>query len=379
MNCFKEAENLYDELVRIRRKIHRHPETGNREFKTAALIEDYLNALGIETRRLSETAVMGILDLGREGKTIALRADMDALPVNENTGCSFSSETPGLMHACGHDVHTAALLGAAKLLSLHKDELSGQVRFFFEPDEEDNGGAKRMIGAGCMEGVSAVYGAHVDPDLPLGCVGIRFGKFYAASNIFNITITGKSAHGADPEKGIDALLCAAKLTVSIKELPKLFPKGEAVLSVGTLTAGTARNIIADKACMTGRIRTLGNDVRDGMLSAFKETIARVTGEFKTETEIEISSSHNGIVNTDEQTCLVKDALSLVPEIKTVEIEKPRMTSEDFGFFIDEAAGSFYHIGAGCRYPLHSDKFLPDDRALITACAAHLAVAAKELS
>ena len=379
MTILQEAEKISDELAAVRHDIHMHPETGNNEFRTAALIENYLSALGIETKRLTDTALMGILNGSKPGKTIAFRADMDALPVSESTGCSFASQTEGVMHACGHDVHTAALLGAAKLLSMHKKDLCGSVRFFFEPDEEDNGGAKRMIDAGCMEGVSAVYGAHVDPNLPLGSIGVYYGKFYAASNIFNITVTGKSAHGAQPEKGIDALLAAAKMITGIKELPQRFPEGEAVLSVGTFNSGTARNIIADKAAFTGIIRTLGNDVRDGMLKSFRQVINIVSAEIGTTTDIYINSTHNGIVNTDRETALVEKAVNDLEGIETVRIKKPFMTSEDFGFFIDEAAGSFYHIGAGSPYPLHSCSFLPDDRAIAIAAAVHTAVALKELA
>lgn len=379
MTILQEAENISDELAAIRHDIHMHPETGNNEFRTAALIEDYLSTLGIETKRLTETAVMGILNGSKPGRAIGFRADMDALPVTEATGCSFTSQTKGIMHACGHDVHTAALLGAAKLLSMHKEKLNGSVRFFFEPDEEDNGGARRMIEAGCMEGVNAVYGAHVDPNLPLGTVGVHYGKFYAASNIFNITVTGKSAHGAQPEKGIDALLAAAKMVTGIKELPQRFPEGEAVLSVGTLNSGTARNIIADKATFTGIIRTLGNDVKDGMLDSFRQVINIVSAEIGTTTDIYINSTHNGIVNTDRETALVEDTVKNLEGIEAVRIKKPFMTSEDFGFFIDEAAGTFFHIGAGSPYPLHSCSFLPDDRATVITAAVHTAVALKELA
>lgn len=379
MNFLKEAENLYDELTALRHSIHRRPEIGGREFLTASLIEQYLNGLGIKTERLSATAILGTLEFDRPGKTIAFRADMDALPVTEITGCDFASETPGIMHACGHDVHTSALLGTAKLLSLHKSELSGCVKFFFEPDEEGDGGAGCMIDAGCMEGVSAVYGAHMDPALELGSVGVRYGKFYAASNMFNVTIHGKSAHGAMPEKGIDALLCAAKIICALKELPKSFPEGEAVLSVGTIASGSARNIIADTAVFTGIIRTLGNDVRDGMLYEFKKIINDVCASFGAAAETEMISTHNGIVNTQKETDLAKEAFEGIDGIKVVEIEKPLMISEDFGYFIDEAAGSFYHIGAGSSHCLHSASFLPDDRAVIITAAAHTAVAFKELS
>lgn len=380
MDLIKEAYNISEEIIEIRRRIHQNPEMGNQEFETSALIENYLKGLGLETSRPTETAIMGILKGKAPGKTIGFRADMDALPVTENTGCSFASKIQGRMHACGHDVHTSGLLGAAKLLSLHKDELKGNVRFFFEPDEEGEGGAERMVQAGCMEGVSAAYGAHVSPALPLGTVGVRFGKFYAASHKFNVTVKGKSAHGAEPEKGIDALVAACEMVQALKKLPAGFPKGEAVLSVGTFNSGTARNIISDKAEFTGIIRTLGKDVREGMIDAFNKTINEISSRYGTVCEVKIFSSHYGITNTDKETRLAEEAFKTLPGIKVVEIEEPTLTSEDFGFFADAAgAGSFYHIGAGSSYPLHSDKFLPDDKAALYAAACHAAVALKELS
>lgn len=379
MNFLAEANSILDELSEIRHAIHENPEAGGHEFKTAALAENFLNDLGIKTRRVSGTAVIGSLEFDRPGKTIAFRADMDALPVTENTGCDFSSENPGFMHACGHDVHTAALLGAAKLLALHKDELSGCVNFFFESDEEGKGGAEKLIDAGCMEGVSSVYGAHVDPALPLGTIGYRFGKFYAASYMFDVTVSGKSAHGASPEKGIDALLCAAEMVTALKELPKSFPEGETVLSTGTFESGTARNIIADRAKFKGIIRTLGSEAQDEMLAMFKETVERTAAKAGAKAEICLYSTHHGIVNSERETLLAKKAFEDIKGIRAVEIKKPLLISEDFGSFIDEAAGSFYHIGAGSSFSLHSDRFLPKDEAIATAAAAHLAIAFKELA
>ena len=165
-----------EEIMGLRETIHRHPETGNKEYSTADLIENYLGGLGIETERLLDTAVKGVLQGHSGDRTVALRADMDALPVDEATGAAFASEVPGVMHACGHDVHTAAALGAARILSEIKDDLDGNVVFLFQPDEEGRGGAERMITEGCMEGVDAIFGAHVSPDMPAGNIGVRYGK-----------------------------------------------------------------------------------------------------------------------------------------------------------------------------------------------------------
>ena len=195
-----QADAIAGELAELRHAFHRCPELGNREHRTAARIEAYLRGLGIPTARLLDTAVVGTLAGGLPGKTVALRADMDALPLTEATGADFASENPGCMHACGHDVHMTAALGAARLLAARRESLRGTVVFLFQPDEEGRGGAERMIAAGALEGVDAVFGAHVSPELPLGQVGVRCGKFYAAPDTFRVVVHGVSAHGATREK-----------------------------------------------------------------------------------------------------------------------------------------------------------------------------------
>ena len=370
-----EAKRLSADICRVRASIHRFPELGNREFKTAETVEAFLHDCGIETVRLTETAVMGILRGAGGGKTVALRADMDALPICEQTGADFASETEGVMHACGHDVHTAALLGAAKLLSLYRERFCGEVRFLFEPDEEGSGGAERMIAAGALQGVNAVFGAHVSPELPVGKVGVRFGKFYAASDVFTVTVHGKSAHGAEPEKGIDALSAAAQMIPHLKALPETRGGDRAVLSVGSFHAGTAGNIIADKAEFSGIIRTLGRENRAAMKDAFRKTVHDIAKKCGATAEILLRESYGGVVNADAETefvrrtavdCLGADAVCI--------LDTPTMTTEDFGCFLDVVPGSFYHIGAGCTAPLHSQEFLPSDDALLTAAALHAAVA-----
>ncbi|MBQ6403128.1 MAG: amidohydrolase, partial [Oscillospiraceae bacterium] len=256
-----EAAELESELTSLREAFHRTPELGNHEFKTAERIEHTLRALGLRPRRVLDTGVVATLHGSRPGPTIALRADMDALPVQETTGAPFASEIPGVMHACGHDVHITSALGAAMLLSRHRDSLCGSVRFVFQPDEEGEGGAERMIASGCMKGVAATFGGHVTPDLPAGTVGVRYGKFYAASDTFQIRLYGRAAHGAEREKGIDALEAGALLVQELIRLPERLTGERSVVSVGTFRAGTARNIVADEAVITGIMRTLGDEAR----------------------------------------------------------------------------------------------------------------------
>ena len=368
------ARALAPELNELRRTIHRHPELGNQEYRTAALVEKTLQRCGLTTRRLLDTAVVGVLRGGLPGPCAALRADMDALPVREETGAAFASEIPGVMHACGHDVHTAAALGAAKLLAARRDTLPGSVVFLFQPDEEGSGGAARMIREGCLEGVDAVFGAHVSPDLPAGRAGFRYGKFYAASDMFTVTLKGRSAHGAERERGIDALEAAAALVTALLKLPDSFPGERSVVHVGTLRAGTAGNVVADAAELTGILRTLGQDTRAAMRERFVRTVEDLSARMGVTPEISLRESYPGVVNHDDMTALAEAAArTLLGPENVSRIPAPTMGTEDFGYFLLERPGCFYHIGAGCPLPLHNSGFLPDDDAVVTAAALHAAV------
>ena len=368
------AQAIAPELAELRHALHRCPELGNREFKTAGRIEAELAALGIPSRRLTDTAVVGTLVGGLPGKTAALRADMDALPLTEATGAGFASENPGVMHACGHDVHMTAALGAARLLAARREALAGAVVFLFQPDEEGRGGAERMIAAGALAGVDAVFGAHVSPQLPLGDVGVRYGKFYAASDTFRIVVHGVSAHAAEREKGVDALGAAADLATRLIALPESMPGERAVLTVGTLCAGTAENALADRAELSGILRTLGPEARSALKRRFRETVDAALAAWGATAEVELRESYPGVVNDDGMTALVERAArDLLGDAHVHVIDEPTMTTEDFGYFLMRRPGSYYHVGAGCPLPLHSTGFLPDDAAAVIAAAAHAAV------
>ena len=343
-NYLIEAQSIAPELTELRRTFHMDPELGNREFHTAERIE------------------------------AALRADMDALPLTEVTGADFASRNPGVMHACGHDVHMTAALGAARLLANRRQSLKGSVVFLFQPDEEGRGGAQRMIDAGALEGVDAVFGAHVSPDLPVGHVGVRYGKFYAASDTFKIVVRGVSAHGAEREKGIDALGAAAALVSRLIDLPKQLPGERAVLSVGSFHAGAVMNALADTAEFEGIIRTLGPAARTELKRLFRVAVDEVMAGWGATAEVNLRESYPGVVNDDAMTALVERAArGLLGGDRVRVIDKPTMTTEDFGYFLMEKPGSFYHIGAGCPLPLHNTAFLPDEQAPVAAAAVHAAV------
>ena len=368
-----EARAIAPELAALRESVHREPELGNREYKTSAKIEEYLHGLGIETERLLDTAVVGRLRGGLPGPTAALRADMDALPLTEATGAAFASQTPGVMHACGHDVHVAAALGAAKLLAAHRDELPGSVVFLFQPDEEGDGGAQRMIDAGALDSVDAVFGGHVSPELPAGTVGMRYGKFYAAADRFHIVLTGRSCHGAEREKGVDALAAAARLVTALLALPDETDE-RCVITVGTLHAGTAENIVPGSAELRGILRTLGPDARRTMRERITETVMDIARETGTEPDLKLFRGYPGVVNDNAMTELAEStARELLGRGNVREIGVPTMTTEDFGVFLAQKPGSYYHIGAGCPVPLHNPAFLPSPDAVVTAAALHAAV------
>lgn len=372
MDFLAKAEGLTEQLTIIRGYLHSHPELGNNEYLTSGFLEKELQKMGLEVKRILGTALVATLhSKGKNSvRKVAIRADMDALPIEEKTDCPFESATPGIMHACGHDLHMTASLGAALLLSQCKEDINGDVVFLFEPDEEGSGGAKRMIEAGALDGVSAVFGGHVEPSLPLGTVGVRYGKFYAASDVIAIKVHGRSCHGATPEQGADALLAASELALKLTSL-KPSSSDKAVLSIGQIKSGTACNVIADEAEIKGIVRTLGNEDRLEMIKLISSTIKEICSKYKVTADLDVYSSYSGIVNTRDETAMLENcARKVLGPDKVTRIEHPTMTTEDFGYFIDACSGSFCHIGVGCCEPLHSPYFLPDIKAAVPAAAVY---------
>lgn len=370
INC---VDEIFDEAVKMRRFLHENPELGNQEYKTTEYIKNCLNEYGIEVLSPLETGAVGILSCGN-GKTVALRADIDALPIKEETGLGFSSKNIGLMHACGHDMHTAALLAAAKILSQHKDELHGTVKFIFQPDEEGFGGAQRLIKAGVFESpkVDKVFGIHIRPEIKSGVVAVKYGKSYAASDIFTITVNGKSSHGAEPHNGMNALIAAANIAACLDGIVSrtVAPTDSAAVSVCTFESGTACNIIPEKAVLTGIIRTLGKNTRKKMKQAFLSCVMSTAAAYGCTADIEIRESYPGVVNNNREASFCEScARELFPEVCV--LDEPTLTTEDFGYYLDKADGCFYHVGAGSEYPLHNSKMSPDENCLKTMISMHV--------
>lgn len=376
IDFLNEAQELKNELFDLRKNFHREPELGNHEFKTASKIENFLNNLGIENHRILDTAIIADLNFKKSGKKIAFRADIDALPIQENTNVDFASQNPGIMHACGHDIHISALLGAALLLKNHENDLKGSVRFLFQPDEEGSGGAERMIKENCLENVNAVFGAHVSPEIPVGHIGVKYYDFYAAAELFDITIIGKSSHGAERYKGVDAIQSASEIVNEILSLND----SNSVVSVGTFNAGSARNIISDRAKITGIVRTFGIENREALKKQILEKTRNVCIKHNSGYEAEFSHGYVGVINDEKMTDLVKiTAKNILGNNNVHIIQKHTFMTEDFGYFLLKRPGSFYHIGAGCDLPLHNNSFLPDENSIIIGAAVHAAVAYKFLN
>lgn len=369
---YREARDLGPWLVETRRHFHRHPELGLEERETASYIEARLDDLGIEHARRG-TAVVGLLRGGRPGACVALRADIDALPLAEEGQSEYRSVNEGRMHACGHDAHMAIQLGAARILAGRRGSLPGSVKLLFQPAEETTGGAKAMIEDGCLENprVERVYGLHVMPYLPVGCVEVKKGALNGCSATLSIEVEGKSAHGAYPETGIDAVLIAANIVMSLNALVGRYvsPLEEAVISVGTISGGTAPNVIAERVRLEATLRATSAASRDALISRAGSVACGVASAYGGGASVKATLGYEALVNHDEAVDEIVLAASETLGPSSVRWKaKPSMGVEDFGYFIEERCGAFYHLGcgnesAGVVAPLHSTAFDIDEDCL----------------
>jgi len=375
-----EAEREW--IINKRRALHRVPEKGFAEFKTQKIIMDALDEIGVPYTT-ERTWVIGLIEGALPGETVALRADIDALPLDEPEGLSFRSEHPGMMHACGHDAHAAILLGAAKVLCGMKDSLHGRVKLFFQPAEESEGGAAPMVEAGAMENphVDRVYGLHVMPRLPVGVIETRPGTLNASTDTVLLTVRGKAAHGAYPETGCDAIVCAAQIVTALQTLVSrnLSPLSSAVLSFGVISGGTAQNIICDEVTLRGTLRTANRDIRAMMKQRIRETAEGIAQAMGCRAEANVFSGYAALVNDENEAArILRVGARLFGGDNAIIKPEPSMGGEDFSFFSDCAPSAFFHIGCSRAEnlpapPLHSKDFYLEEDCLVIGAMMHVAL------
>ncbi len=373
------ASEIFPETVSLRREIHLHPELSYEEVKTTALIEDYLRSLGIEPEPpFLETGVVALIRGEGErggGNLVALRADIDALPVTEENDHGFCSLEPGKMHACGHDMHTAMLLGAAKILAGMKEELNGDVLLIFQPAEEKTpGGAKPLIEAGLFRrfNPSVILGQHCFPNVATGKVALCKGSFMAATDELYFTITGQGGHASAPHKAADPVLAAAHIITAVQHLvSRVAPPHEpAVVSIASIHGGNAPNVIPGKVNMSGTMRTMNEDLRALLKERLRQTVMHVAEAFGVQAELEIRNGYPALVNDPQVTLQAVTACSEYLGRENVLQSEPLMTAEDFAYYLRERPGTFWQIGTGTPEQekgntLHSPTFNPEERALET--------------
>lgn len=374
-----EARSFLPWMVDIRRDLHQHPELGLEEHRTRRKVEEHLGELGIEfVGGLAGTGVLGLLPGTGVGKVAALRADLDALPLHDAKDVPYRSLVDGRMHACGHDVHTAILLGAARLLQPRLAKKPGMVKLIFQPAEETVGGARLLVEQGVLESprVDAIFGLHVDPGLEVGRFGLRYGQRNASSDNLAITIHGRSCHGAYPAAGVDAIVAAAQVIVALQSVisRNVDARSSAVLTLGTIEGGNQANIVAQRVHLVGTVRTLDRATRELVLRRIRECAEGVAAGMGARAEVAIDPSYDPVINDNPMVDVVRGcAERLVGEEGVAFFDRPNMGVEDFGFYLTHVPGAFYSLGVrndtrGIVHPVHNDRFDVDEQCLAYGAA-----------
>ncbi len=382
MKLYATIDNAMPELVAIRRDLHAHPELGLEERRTSVFIARHLEALGYRvTTGLAKTGVVGTLTNGTGSRSIGIRADIDALPIHEETGLDYASKTPGLMHACGHDGHTAMLLGAARALAERKN-FDGTIHLIFQPAEENFGGAKIMVEEGLFEKFpcDAVFALHNEPNLRFGQFALREGPVMAAVDEARITVHGRGGHGAEPQETADPIVCGASIVMALQSIVSrnIHPMDPAVVTVGAFHAGSASNIIPERAEIVVGIRSFDAAVRDELERRIR-TIAEAQAEsYGMRATVDYERSYDATVNHKAETDFVRDvAIRFAGADKVINLARPYMGSEDFAYMLKERPGTYFYLGGkatGEEKPLHhpgydfNDDLLPIGAAFWTELA-----------
>ncbi|HEX8163800.1 MAG TPA: amidohydrolase [Pyrinomonadaceae bacterium] len=353
------AEAMRAQLVAQRRDFHVHPELSNREERTGRVVAERLRALGLEDVRVNVAlhGVVAMLRGAKPGPVVAVRADMDALPIQEVNDVPYKSQTPGVKHACGHDVHTTVELGVAEVLSKMRGEMNGSVKFIFQPAEEgappgEEGGATLMIKEGALDNPrpAAIFGLHTEPNVQAGQIGYHSGPAMASSDTFSIVVKGRASHGAQPQNGIDSVVVASQCVLALQNIRsrRIDPLEPLVITVGTINGGTRFNVIAGEVKMTGTMRTLNNEVRERAVALMRETLQSVTQAYGATYELSFEGSNPVTYN---EPSLVEETLPTIRRVvgdKNTLVLKPFMPAEDFAHYQKIVPGFYYFLGVGNR-------------------------------
>ncbi|MGM0652952.1 MAG: M20 metallopeptidase family protein [Bacillota bacterium] len=375
MDIKEAAKAMHQEVIKWRRDLHRIPEIGFDLEQTSEYVKARLAEMDIAYTSAAKTGIIGLIEGSRPGPVLALRADMDALPIIEETGLPFASENNS-MHACGHDAHTAMLLGTAKILNDFREKLRGSVKLLFQPGEEGHGGAEKMVADGCLEDphVDAVVGLHVGqifPEVGTGQIGICKGPILAASTAFEVEVKGKSTHGALPHLGVDAITICAEMITALQKIVsrEIDPLGAAVLTVGKIKGGEAINIVTPRVKFSGDFRTLTEKDRSYVTARLEEICTSLARAHRAEAKVEILGGYPPTVNesaiVDKVTGAAEEVIGLD---NIVEIKKPNMGTEDMSLYLEKVPGAFFVLGTGnaekgITYPHHNSKFDLDEDVL----------------
>ena len=366
------AENLAPRLIEIRRHIHAHPELSGEEYQTSAYVAGVLSSCGLHvTEAVGKTGVVGDL-LVKSDRRIALRTDMDALPIQEMTQLDFTSRNPGVMHACGHDVHTTLGLGTAMILSQLSEPLSGNVRFLFQPAEEIAKGAKWMVEDGVTQDIEAILGVHVFPTIPARNIGIRYGALTAAADDVEIIIEGESGHGARPHQAIDAIWIASQVITTLQQSISRTqnPLHPIVLTIGRIEGGRAANVIADRVKMVGTVRSLHPDSHANLPDWISNIVSSICHTYGAKCQVNYQRGVPSVQNDFQLTKLIESASIEAWGSDRVQIlTEPSLGAEDFSIYLNKVPGSMFRLGVGKpevkNYPLHHPLFEIDEAAIVT--------------
>ncbi len=362
------AKDILPDLIKLRRHLHAHPELSGQEYQTAALVAGELRKSGWEVKEaVGKTGVVAEMGV-KSGSVVGLRVDMDALPIEEKTGLDYSSSIQGLMHACGHDLHTCIGLGVAKLLASN-NFTSSRIRIIFQPAEEIAQGANWMKAENVLEGIKALFGVHVYPDLPVGKIGLRSGTFTAAAAELEIDIFGNGGHGARPHEGVDSIWIAAKVISGIQEAisRRLDALKPVVISFGKISGGSAFNVIADRVKLLGTVRCLDTNLYEKLPMWIEKIVKNIASNYGAEANINFKSIAPPVYNDPELTNLLSNcAKNFMDEKNIIYLENPSLGAEDFAFLLQDVPGTMFRLGVagekGCA-PLHSGHFSLDERSL----------------